>query len=132
MCYYFNTFHEDYSRQTEKAGSEKKMKNSKEFTNALLVGDVNALGYGTVPKMVMIDKRLSGEAKLIYCYLCSHTGVSNAIRFNHFEICEDLGIELPLYYRSLTLLLTYGYVELIDDGTDDEHSAIFVLNSHIK
>ena len=108
------------------------MKNSKEPTNRLIVEGVNALGYGTVTKMVMTDKRLSGDAKLIYCYLCSHTGVSNAIRFNHFEICDDLNIELPLYYRSLTLLLTYGYVELINDGTDDKYSAIFVLNSHIK
>ena len=86
----------------------------------------NDKDYGYISKEVMLDRRLTIEAKTIYSYLCCHTGDSNAVHFNHFEICEDLGIELPLYYRSLTLLLTYGYVELINDGTHDKHSAIFV------
>jgi hypothetical protein len=35
------------------------------------------LGYGQIPKKVMMDKRLSVEAKAIYAYFCSYCGGGN-------------------------------------------------------
>jgi hypothetical protein len=45
-----------------------------EFTDKLIVEGVNSMGYGTIPKMVMRDRRLSATAKCIYAYFCSYAG----------------------------------------------------------
>ena len=34
---------------------------------------MKSLGYGTVPKAVMLDRRLDIQAKGIYIYFCSFT-----------------------------------------------------------
>ena len=40
----------------------------KEFENLLLVEGINAKGFGTIAKMVMIDRRLHPYSKAIYSY----------------------------------------------------------------
>ena len=52
----------------------------KEFENILLVEGINAKGYGTIPKLVMKDRRLTAQAKAIYAYFCSYAGCGRCKR----------------------------------------------------
>ena len=49
----------------------------KEFENLLLVEGINAKGFGTIAKMVMIDRRLHPYSKAIYSYFCSRKTKAN-------------------------------------------------------
>ncbi len=42
----------------------------KTFENILEIEGINAKGFGTIAKLVMIDQRLTIESKAIYSYFC--------------------------------------------------------------
>ena len=46
----------------------------KEFTDILRVEGINCKGYGIIPKAVMLDQRLTIQAKAIYAYFRSFAG----------------------------------------------------------
>ena len=85
----------------------------KELENLLIVEGVNALGYGTVPKLVMKDRRLTPQAKAIYAYFCSYTGCGSTAFPKVSQIMYDLTMSNKTFYKHLELLTKYGYVSVL-------------------
>lgn len=89
-----------------------------EFTDKLIVEGVNAMGYGTIPKMVMRDRRLSATAKCIYAYFCSYAGAGSQAFPSVKLIIFDLQINKDTYYKHLMILKNCGYIK-IEQQTDN-------------
>lgn len=82
-------------------------------TNDAVYNDgILANGYGLAPRMVMRDKRLSIEAKAIYCYLQSLAGSSGRAFPKRETIISDLGISKDRYYKYLKQLTDLDYIRL--------------------
>ena len=94
------------------------------WVNILKVQGVKAKGFGIIPKMVMLDKRLTVEAKAIYSYFCSYAGAGSTAFPSRDKICEDLGIGINRYYNHMKLLKDYGYIktEQIKKGNRFSHN----------
>lgn len=67
-------------------------------------------GYGSIPKRVMKDKRLSIEAKAIYSYLCSYAGGGCEAYPSISKMVSDLSISENRFYRHFEYLIKLGYV----------------------
>ena len=85
----------------------------KEFENILLVEGINAKGYGTIPKLVMKDRRLTAQAKAIYAYFCSYAGCGSTAFPKVSQIMYDLNMTNKTYYKHFTLLTENGYITVI-------------------
>lgn len=83
-----------------------------EFRDILRVQGVKAKGFGIIPKMVMLDRKLTIEAKAIYAYFCSYAGAGDTVFPTRDKICEDLGIGKTRFYKHFQLLLDFGYIEV--------------------
>lgn len=82
------------------------------FRDILRVQGVKAKGFGIIPKMVMLDRKLTIEAKAIYAYFCSYAGAGDTAFPTRNKICEDLGIGKTRFYKHFQLLLDFGYIEV--------------------
>lgn len=83
-----------------------------EFVDILRVEGVNARGYGTIPKIVMQDRRISVGAKALYAYLCSFTGSGNTAFPGVKKICLDLCITDKTFRSYRAELEKHGYIEV--------------------
>jgi hypothetical protein len=92
----------------EKSG--KGMKDS--LVDVLRVEGVNAKGFGTIPKAVMKDRRLSIQAKAIYSYFCSYAGAGNRAFPGREIILKDLQISKDFYYKNLKMLKDLDYIRV--------------------
>ena len=72
--------------------------------------EVKSKGYGTVPKVAMLDDRLPVAAKAIYAYLCSYAGAGNTAYPKHTTILHELSIGRQKYYTYYALLIKLGYI----------------------
>ena len=71
---------------------------------------IKSLGYGMIPKSVMIDQRLSVKAKGIYAYFASHTG-SGVSSFPKVQnIIFHLNITENTYYTHYKQLINLNYI----------------------
>ena len=86
--------------------------NNEKFENILEVQGINAKGFGTIAKMVMLDQRLSIEAKAIYSYFCSYAGGGNSAFPSVSKIIYDLGVSKTRYYKHFKLLTECGYISV--------------------
>lgn len=85
----------------------------KKLTDILRVQGVNALGYGSIPKLVMKDPRLTRDAKAIYAYFCSYAGAGDTAFPSLSQICEDLGFrKAETFIKHRKLLEKYGYLKV--------------------
>jgi hypothetical protein len=82
------------------------------LVDELRVEGVNAKGFGTIPKAVMKDRRLSIQAKAIYAYFSSYAGGGNRPFPSRKTITEDLQISLNTYHKHLNLLKELDYVRV--------------------
>ena len=77
--------------------------------------DIFAMGYGTVPRMVMTDRELTVEAKAIYGYFAACIGAGDT----HFptveDICKDLNMGVERFQKHKKLLLAKGYLTIQKD-----------------
>jgi hypothetical protein len=73
-------------------------------------GSIMEMGYGIIPKLVMLDKRLTVEAKSIYAYLCSYAGAGNEAFPSIARMIGDLCISENRFYNHMNLLVKYGYI----------------------
>ena len=106
----------------------------KEFENLLLVEGVNAQGYGTIPKLVMKDRRLTPQAKAIYAYFCSYAGCGSTAFPKVSQIMYDLNISNKTYYKHFDLLTEFGYITVIKikkEGNKYDNN-IYKLNTNPK
>jgi predicted DNA-binding transcriptional regulator len=78
--------------------------------SALLFSSIKSFGFGTVPKLVMLDQCLSAQAKAIYAYFCSFAG-AGSVAFPHKKtITRELGISERTYYAHFSQLTDLGYL----------------------
>ena len=86
--------------------------NHEKFTNILEVEEINAQGFGMIAKMVMLDQRLTIEAKAIYSYFCSYAGGGSTAFPSVSKIVYDLKISKDRYYKHFKLLVECGYITI--------------------
>ena len=89
-----------------------------EAKDILQVQGINSKGFGSVPKLVMQDDRLSIQAKAIYCYFCSFAGLGNTAFPKVEKIIKDLQVSKGTYYKHFKLLKDYGYIK-----TEQQHES---------
>ncbi|MGQ7344743.1 helix-turn-helix domain-containing protein [Streptococcus suis] len=73
---------------------------------------MKSLGYGTVPKAVMLDRRLDIQAKGIYVYFCSFAGSGNSAFPKLDNILYHLQISEDTYYKYYNQLIKANYIEV--------------------
>ena len=81
-------------------------------TGILSVDGISAQGYGFIPKIPMVDDRLSVKAKALIALFYSLTAAGSCA-FPHREtICVSLGISKNTYYNALKQLIEFNYLEV--------------------
>ena len=81
-----------------------------ELAELLRVEGVNARGFGIIPKLLVLDTRLTAEAKAIYALIATYAGGGNTEFPSVQKLCADLGISRNTYYKHYRLLVEYGYI----------------------
>ena len=85
-------------------------KNTDQLANILEIQGIHAKGFGTIPKIVMQDRRLKPTAKAIYAYFCSYAGAGSTAFPSVNKIIYDLNMNKDTYYKHLDVLKDCGYV----------------------
>jgi hypothetical protein len=75
-----------------------------------VVDGIKAHGFGTVPKLLMIDKRLTIKAKALMAFLLSLSGGGKCAFPRRDVICMRLGITLNTYKSLMKEIVTCGYI----------------------
>lgn len=92
--------------------------------------EVKSKGYGTVPKVAMLDDRLPVAAKAIYAYMCSYAGAGNIAYPKRATILQELNISKDKYYLYFNSLVDMGYITAVQ-ATDQQgrfSSSTYFLN----
>ena len=99
----------------------------------LKVVGINSKGFGSIPKLVMQDRRLTAEAKCIYAYFASYAGAGSSAFPSVSKIIYDLCMCKTRYYNHFKLLNECGYVtvESVRESGKFTHN-IYVLNTNIE
>ncbi|MDL2233467.1 helix-turn-helix domain-containing protein [Ruminococcaceae bacterium OttesenSCG-928-L11] len=85
--------------------------------------------YGIIPKVVMLDNRLSIQSKAVYAYFCSFTG-STDIAFPRLKtILRNLDITEATFRKYREPLCEYGYIAV--EPQWDENSRFGVNRYHL-
>ena len=102
------------------------------FRDILITEGINAKGFGSISKLVMLDRRLSIQAKAIYSYFCSYAGGGSQPFPSIEKILYDLDISEATYYKHILLLKAYGYIVVNQrkNGKGKFLSNIYTLTSH--
>lgn len=87
-------------------------KNFENFKDLIEIEGINAKGYGSIGKLVMLDQRLTIEAKAIYGYFCSYAGGGSSAFPSVSKILFDLKISKTRYYKHFKLLTDFGYISV--------------------
>lgn len=103
------------------------------LVDVLRVEGVNAQGFGSVPKVVMKDRRLPIQAKAIYAYFCSYAGSGNRAFPGRATIIKDLGVTKDTYYKYLDVLKKHDYLRVGQTrGTGKYRRNVYILVSNPK
>lgn len=89
-------------------------------------------GYGTIPRLVMLDRRLSMGAKGVYAYLCSYAGAGEIAFPYRAKLTQELNISVHTYCGYMEQLKESGYIqkEQVRKGTKFSHN-IYTINQFI-
>lgn len=83
----------------------------KQNTDFLVLENVAAHGFGTVPKLVMLDSGLTPQAKAIYAYFASFAGAGTTAFPRRTTIMRELKIgSAGTYYQHFNQLVERGYI----------------------
>lgn len=105
--------------------------NQEKFTNILEVEGINAQGFGMIAKMVMLDQRLTIEAKAIYSYFCSYAGGGSTAFPSVSKIVYDLKISKTRYYKHFDSLVDCGYISVRQNKEGNKFANnIYTLNTN--
>ena len=105
--------------------------NHEKFTNILEVEGINAQGFGMIAKMVMLDQRLTIEAKAIYSYFCSYAGGGSTAFPSVSKIVYDLKISKTRYYKHFDSLVECGYISVRQNKEGNKFANnIYTLNTN--
>lgn len=106
-----------------------------QFRDVLEVQGVKAKGFGIIPKLAMLDRELTIEAKAIYSYFCSYAGAGTTAFPSREKICKDLGIGKNRYYKHFNLLKELGYIKVKQVKKEDSkfsHNIYTLVENPIK
>ncbi len=88
--------------------TEKQLPNGTE--DQLVVKGIRSLGYGNIPKAVMIDPRLGYKAKALYAYFCSFAGAGSSAFPKRADILYHLQISINPFQKYIHELIKYNYI----------------------
>ena len=93
---------------------------------------IKSLGYGLIPKAVMVDARLPVKAKGIYAYFCSFTGSGDAAFPQIDQILFHLKISRNTYYKFYNILTDLNYITVAQRRCDSGRLSIndYYLNDN--
>ena len=74
------------------------------------VSGLKSIGYGNIPKAIMMDNRLSLKAKGIYAYFCSFAGAGNIVFPKRDTILYHLDLVTNTYYKHFNMLIRLNYL----------------------
>ena len=80
-------------------------------TNEVGQRPIDAMGFGIIPKMLMIDKEITSEAKAVYAYIASYAGAGNDDLPALDVISEHLGISRVKIINYIGDLARCGYLK---------------------
>jgi DNA-binding MarR family transcriptional regulator len=83
---------------------------------------VLCMGFGTIPKIILRDSRLTVIAKLIYAYFCSYAGNKDHAYPRVEKIAFELGIDKSTFPKHLKILKKYGYLRVEQSRKDNHYS----------
>ena len=79
----------------------------------LVFENAAAHGFGTIPKLVMLDPQLTPQAKAIYAYFASFAGAGTTAFPRRSTIMRELRIgSVETYYRHFNQLIDQGYLSV--------------------
>lgn len=76
-------------------------------------------GYGTIPKSLMTDRRLSAKAKAIYAYLASFCGAGVVAFPLQKTMLYHLGITKKTLISKMAELTKFGYITVVQQRQED-------------
>lgn len=79
---------------------------------------IKAAGYGSIPRVVMYDNRLSIKAKGIYAYFASYSGAGKVAFPKLKNLLYHLGISCNTYYSYLNELTALNYIVISQRHVD--------------
>lgn len=103
----------------------------KQNTDFLVLENVAAHGFGTVPKLVMLDSGLTPQAKAIYAYFASFAGAGTTAFPRRTTIMRELKIgSAGTYYQHFNQLVERGYITVEQQKSGGRFDVcIYRLNS---
>ena len=110
-----------YTIQRTVPGWDNPVQAEGDMTDMLVMESVSAQGFGTVPKIVMLDTRLTAQAKAIYAYFASFAGAGTTAFPHRATIMRDLGLSPVTYYKHYNLLLNLGYISVEQRKTSGKY-----------
>ena len=82
-------------------------------SDMLVFENAAAHGFGTIPKLVMLDPQLTPQAKAIYAYFASFAGAGTTAFPRRSTIMRELRIgSVETYYRHFNQLVEQGYLSV--------------------
>ena len=85
----------------------------------LVFENAAAHGFGTIPKLVMLDPHLTPQAKAIYAYFASFAGAGTTAFPRRTTIMRELRIgSVDTYYRHFNQLIEQGYLSVEQKKAD--------------
>lgn len=82
-------------------------------SDMLVFENAVAHGFGTIPKLVMLDPHLTPQAKAIYAYFASFAGAGTTAFPRRTTIMRELRIgSVETYYRHFNQLIEQGYLSV--------------------
>lgn len=95
--------------------------------------ELKSAGYGTIPKMVVLDTNLSIKAKGLYAYLCSFSGAGKEAWPKVGTITRDLDISKNSLRKYMGELELHGYVSVNQKVDNGRFAAnLYTLNDYIR
>lgn len=82
-------------------------------SDMLVFENAAAHGFGTIPKLVMLNPQLTPQAKAIYAYFASFAGAGTTAFPRRSTIMRELRIgSVETYYRHFNQLIEQGYLSV--------------------
>ena len=100
-----------------------------EDKNEFQISGVMSKGYGIMPKMVALDENLSIEAKAIYAFLTSFSGVGQGVFPSVETMTHYLKISENRFLKYRKELVNNGYITIQPRYTDGKRTSnLYILN----
>jgi len=95
---------------------------------------VLSMGYGAIPKAVMVDPDLPLNSKSLYAYLCSFSGGNqNSVTISRNKILANLNYSKDTHYNCLKPLVDSGIINIKQETQNGMLAGnIYTLISNVK